>query len=371
MSNKIIKSVFAIALSIVLFAACNNNPKQNKEQESKIVKIGVILPLTGKLAQMGEVEKNAMLLAEEDINQDKKKIDLVIEDGKGKPNDAVTAAQKLISIDKVDIVLTSTTGASIAVEPITSEKKINLISFCMDPDVAKKSDYVIRYYQGITEESNGILSYFDKNPNGEKVGILYGKIPVWEKAVNDIYNPYFSDKKINVVYKESYDVSESDFKTTILKLKASGAKKLILLGYGFEFGNIFKSLADNGMLGNIQIIGGWGFLYTQLSKEQLEGIVVSGPDYVFNQIDSKGSFFEKYKAKYGTSPNFDAAFAYEAITGAAKQLKVDSLNTPFKTHFKNSGIIYGVVGPYSFNEYGEMIVNFGLGIFKNGQIVKY
>src|SRR5205085_2191608 len=102
-------------------------------------------------------------------------------------------------------------------------------------DVAKKSDYVIRYYQGINEESNGILGYFDKNPDGDKVGILYGKVPVWEKALNEIYIPYFNNKKIDVVYKESYDIGESDFKTTILKLKSSGAKKLILLGYGFEF----------------------------------------------------------------------------------------------------------------------------------------
>ena len=129
------------------------------------------------------------------------------------------------------------------------------------------------------------------------VGILYGRIPVWEKAVNDIYKPYFENKKIGVVYKESYDIAEKDFKNTVLKLKASGAKQLILLGYGFEYNNIFKSLADEGLLVKIQIIGGWGFLYTGLSKVQLEGIIVSGPDYVFNQSGNEVTFFNDFKIK--------------------------------------------------------------------------
>jgi branched-chain amino acid transport system substrate-binding protein len=368
-TNKILGVIVGLVIFLG-FLGCNGNNSQINNNE-KAIKIGVILPLTGRLAQMGEVERNAMLLAEADVNKDKKKIELIFEDGKGQPNEAITSARKLIDIDKVDLILTSTTGASLAVEPITTERKMNLVTFCMDPDVAKKSDYVIRYYQGINEESNGILGYFDRNPNVNKVGILYGRIPVWEKAVNDIYTPYFENKKIDVVYRESYDIGETNFKNTILKLKSSGANQLILLGYGFEYENIFKSLIDEGLLGNIQIIGGWGFLYTGLKKEQLEGIVVSGPDYVFNQTGSANDFFNAYKSKYGNAPNFDAAFAYTAITGIATQIKPDSINKPFKGLFKNSGKITDVVGEYSFNEHGEMITHFGLGIYKDGQIVKY
>lgn len=362
--------VVILITSFAILQGCNGGKSKNQNKE-QVIKVGVILPLTGKLSQMGEVEKNAMLLAVSDLNKQKKQIELIIEDGKGQPAEAVTAAQKLLNIDKVDLILTSTTGASLAVEPITSSKKINLISYCMDPDVAKKSDYVIRYYQGINEEAGGILDFFTRNQAKTKVAILYGRVPVWEKAVNDIYMPYFDKNKTEIAYKENYDIGEKEFKNSILKLKASGAKQLILLGYGFEYGNIFKSLSDEGLLGKIQIIGGWGFLYTGLSKEQLEGVVVSGPDYVFSQIEGSGSFFNDYKTKYGSLPNFDAAFAYEAITGLVKNVKIDSLNKPFKQFFKNSGVINGVVGKYTFNENGEMITNFGLGIYKGGKIVKY
>lgn len=370
---KNLKRFLSIAFAMTFFAflsGCNRNNSSNKNSEH-VIKVGVILPLTGKLAQMGEVEKNAMLLAEMNLNKDKKRIDLIIVDGKGMPNEAVATARKLIDVDNVDLMLTSTTGASLAVEPITTERKMNLVSFCMDPDIAKKSDYVIRYYQGINEESNGVLSYFDKNPTANKVAILYGRIPVWEKAKEAIYNPYFNSKKIDVLYEESYDIGEKDFKNLILKLKSSGAKQLILLGYGFEYGNIFKSLEDEGLLGKIQIIGGWGFLYTGLPKESLEGIVVSGPDYVFNTAQTSNDFFNSYKTKYGKVPNFDAAFAYTTINGICAQVKKESLNKPFKVLFQDSGSIDDVVGQYSFNEFGEMITRFGLGIYRDGQIIKY
>ncbi|RKZ22128.1 hypothetical protein DRQ18_03210, partial [bacterium] len=67
-----------IATTLIVFPSC-------KKQE-KVIKIGAILPLTGRTAFLGEGERNALLLAVEEINKEGingKKIELIIEDSKG------------------------------------------------------------------------------------------------------------------------------------------------------------------------------------------------------------------------------------------------------------------------------------------------
>jgi branched-chain amino acid transport system substrate-binding protein len=342
----------------------------NKREED-VIKIGAILPLTGRLAVMGEVERNAMLLAQEEVNRENKKIEIIFEDGKGNPTDAVTAARKLIDIERADILLTSTTGASLAVEPIATERKKNLIAFCMDPDVAARSEYVIRYYEGIDEEASAIIRYFEESQIVKNVGILYAKIPVWEGGVNNKFVPFFKNKKLMIRYNESYPIGENDFRSWIVKLRNGQVDHLVLLGYGFEYPNIFKSLSEYGLVGKIQIIGGWGFLYTQVDPRLLEGVLVSGPEYVFKRQDLAGDFYEAYHKKYGTLPNFDAAFAYNVILSLGSNIQKSDTQRPLKQLFTKKGAFEGVVGSYYFSPEGNMIVATSLGEYSDGRITEY
>lgn len=365
MKIKTFLSIFLIAVMTTMFlAGCRPN-------DEKTLKIGIILPLTGTLATMGQVEKNAMELAARQVNSNGKKLELIFEDGKGNPTSAVSSARKLLDVDKVDILITSTTGASLAVEPIATENKKNLIAFCMDPDIAKKSDYVLRYYEGIDEEAKAINQYFTKNTQPKKVGILYAKVPVWEKVVNNTIIPDLKAKNIPVNYIDTYAVNDSDFKTTVLKMKEASIDHLILLGYGFEYPNIFKSLADNELIGKIQLVGGWGFLYTNVEPNLLEGSLVSGPEYVFKKQEVAGQFYEDYFNAYKQYPNFDAAFAYNAIVSIGNGVSKTDANSPIKQIFTRKGQMNGVIGPYSINPAGEMIVETSIGQYRNGSIVSF
>lgn len=360
-----IKQLGLILIALFIFSACNNAGK-----DKNVIKIGVILPMTGKLALMGEFEKNAFQLALDEVNSKEKKVEIIFEDGKGNPKDAVNAAKKLLDIDQVDLVITSTTGSSLAVQPIVTEKKKNMIAFCMDPDIAKKSEYVTRYYIGIDEEATAITNYFNlNNKSNISVGILYGKVPVWDKVVNQTFEPFFKSKNIPIAYKESYELNEKDFNSLIFKMKEKKITHLILLGYGFEYQNIFKSLEENKVLESLKIIGGWGFLYTSVNKKLLEGVLVSGPDYVYQNKDIAVKFNTDYRNKYKSDPNFDAAFAYNVILSLCENFKKENLLLPIKYSLARKGKFKGVIGNYFFNSDGNMIVETNLGIYKNGNIV--
>jgi branched-chain amino acid transport system substrate-binding protein len=355
-------TLMIMLIALALYPGCHKPSDQ-------VIRVGAILPLTGRLSVMGQVEQNAMSLALEKANAGGKKLEILFEDSKGTPSDAVSAARKLLDVNQVDILLTSTTGASLAVEPIATERKKNLIAFCMDPDVATKSDYVIRYYEGVEEESSAITKYFAEETAPKRVGIMYGKIAAWEKVVNNILLPFFKARNISVPYTESYPINTQDFDALVIKMKESKIDHLILLGYGFEYPSIFKPLAQYELLGHLQIIGGWGFLYTDVDSKLLEGILVSGPEFIFRNQESASQFQNAYNSRYGHYPNFDAAYAYNVIESLAQTVKKDELNKPIKDLFVGH-TFNGVVGQYTFTPDGNMVVRTTLGRYQNGRIVE-
>src|SRR5438067_12022458 len=73
------------------------------------IKIGVTQPLTGAFAASGNYVAQGAKMAEDAINAEGgvlgRKIQLVIEDNKSNPTEAVATAEKLISKDKVPVLM--------------------------------------------------------------------------------------------------------------------------------------------------------------------------------------------------------------------------------------------------------------------------
>lgn len=73
------------------------------------VRIGVILPLSGPSATVGEDVRRAVELAVDHVNEqggvNGKKFEAIVEDSAGNPTTGISAARKLISVDKVPMVL--------------------------------------------------------------------------------------------------------------------------------------------------------------------------------------------------------------------------------------------------------------------------
>lgn len=358
----------AAALSVLalLFTSCSKPTTVEKTQ------IGVILPMTGILSEMGQYEKQAMELALERLkSSDNADIELVFEDGKGDNKAVAAAANKLLDVDKVRLLITSTTGASLATRPIAERGNIPLIAFCMGSDVAAESKTTIRYYIGIEEESQAIIKHLSTLPKDTRVGILYASVAVWATAIKDIYQPFFTKHFTHKALVEEYALKDKDFRPQLTRLKNAGTQVLVLLGYGFEYEPIFSQMSDLQLRDPLHIIGGWGFLYTPLTPATLEGIHVAGPKYVFDRGEGGTAFEGAFTKKYGKAPNFDAAFAYEVVTRLPELLR-DIKKFPqkdLKQLLADKQTIDGVMGKYHFSRDGNMIVDTAVGVFRNGKVV--
>jgi branched-chain amino acid transport system substrate-binding protein len=315
--------LFIVMLGFVLGGIALYLNSCRKTTPAEKTKVGVILPLTGILAEMGQYEKQAMELAFNDLQASGyMDIELIFEDGKGDSKAVVGAANKLIDVDQVRLLITSTTGASLATRSISERASVPLIAFCMGSDVAAESKSTIRYYIGIEEESQAIIKHLALLPKDTRVALLYASVAVWATAVKEIYQPFLSKHFNQLVVVEEYALQDKDFRPQLTRFKNDDVQVLVLLGYGFEYGPIFTQMSELRLRDKLQILGGWGFLYTHLSPEMVEGIHVAGPTYVIDRGQAGAEFEAAFTKKYARVPNFDAVFAYEVITKLPEILRL-------------------------------------------------
>src|SRR5687767_15177513 len=96
------------------------------------IKIGIIQPLTGAAAASGNYVMNGAKIAADEVNAKGgvlgKKIELVIEDNKSNPTEAAAVAEKLITADKVPVMMGAWgSSLTLAVMPKLMEYKVPMV----------------------------------------------------------------------------------------------------------------------------------------------------------------------------------------------------------------------------------------------------
>src|SRR5215471_20400705 len=96
------------------------------------IKIGVTQPLTGAFAASGNYVAQGARMAEDDINKAggaiDKKIELIVEDNKSNPTEAVATAEKLIQKDKVPVMMGAWSSTlTLAVMPKLIEYEVPML----------------------------------------------------------------------------------------------------------------------------------------------------------------------------------------------------------------------------------------------------
>ena len=100
-----------------------------KPAEEKVVKIGIIAPLSGPASTWGEQLRKGIELALDELNLDERKLlRIIYEDSEADPKKAVSAVQKLISVDKVQAIIGPLSSNEVlSVAPIVEKAKVVLL----------------------------------------------------------------------------------------------------------------------------------------------------------------------------------------------------------------------------------------------------
>jgi len=203
------------------------------------------------------------------------------------------------------------------------------------------------------------------------LGIIYADVPNIVEEIEKYIKPPMVQAGMDFKVSEPYLLSDKEFRDKVLKVRQAGVTHLVILGYGFEYPNIFRELKAQQLLPGIPIVGGWGFLYPQVPKEDLEGVIVIGPEFVFTDSPIVKDFQARFQQKFNYAPNFDAALAYNSV-----MMTADGLRRSFKINpsdivksLNDISEYQGILGKVQVDEQGALKMMIGIGVYRKGTLV--
>lgn len=299
-----IKILIIVVVLVILGALiAYQNPASDKDS----IKIGSVEGLSGIVAFWGESSKAGMDLAIKDLKAKGIDVEIVYEDSEGKPDVAVTAANKLINIDKVDALFTNFSGPSFAVSPLAKENNIPYVYSAFDPANTETNPYAFKtFFDGVKECK--LAAGYAKNVLGlEKIGFIGINFTLVPECVEEMEKVF---GKENVVAEIAQNFGETDFRTSLQKLNNAGIKLAISYGYESNYEAIVRQ--------NMELSTGVGMFcviedcYTEKIAESVPLSALNGS--ILFDYHVPAEFTEKVEAEYGDSVNTRSAIlSYDAL----------------------------------------------------------
>jgi branched-chain amino acid transport system substrate-binding protein len=326
------KKIFTLFLlfSAALFpAACvqktgtvaNNNG-------GSTIKIGVYADLTGQTSAFGQSTKNGAELAVEEINSaggvGGKKLEIVIEDDQGRPEQAKTVVSKLVNQDKVQVLLGEATSTnSLAAAPVAQEAHIPMISHgSTNEQVTQVGDYIFRICF-IDSFQGAVMAKFAANNLKAKTAAIIGDVnSTYSKGLTAVFEQEFTKAGGSIVSRQSYTQNDPDFKGQLTTIRATSPDVIYIPGYYGQVGIIVRQARELGM--NMPLLGGDGWDAPEIWKlggSALKNTYISNHYSSDNPAAEVQNFVKTYKAKYGTEPDSMAVLAYDATKFLADAIK--------------------------------------------------
>jgi branched-chain amino acid transport system substrate-binding protein len=302
-------------------------PGQGAAAPGDKIWFGHVASLTGAEATFGDSTDKGIKLAVEEVNAKGgvkgKPLDVKTYDDQGKPEEAALAATRLITQDKVTVLLGEVASSrSLAMAPIADANKVPHISpSSTNPKVTKDGDktrpFVFRVcfidpFQGT------VMAKFAKDKGVKKVAILRDVGNAYSVGLADYFLSKFKDLGGTIVNDQSYKAGDQDFKAQLTAIKARAPEAIYIPGYYTDVALIARQARELGI--KVPLMGGDGWDSAKLFEiggAAIEGSFFSNhysPDDPSPRIQD---FIKRYKERFGAVPDSMAATGYDAARVAA------------------------------------------------------
>lgn len=312
MKNKIWGWVLLILIIVIAIIFISKDSK--KPIESDPVRIGVIAPFTGNFAVFGERIKNGFELAKEDIiaSGDAQTINILYEDA-CQPQTAVTAVQKLIDFDKIDILGGSFCVVGfVPVISILEQHQILTFNTAPNPDDASNKKYVVSTNSGIREKATRLGEFAFDELEAKTAAVIYYNTPLG-KDYEKYFKSTFEEKGGKIISSEVTLVDATDFRTQLTKIKSQNVDVIFVVQLASPLGNLLKQANELGI--EATILGNPSNedpTIITTAGSAAEGFVISS-DEPIPKTDKILDFEKRYEERFGQKADVYAANAYDAL----------------------------------------------------------
>lgn len=312
-------------------------------KEPAPIKIGFLVPKTGKGKDYGEKEEIASQIAVQEINEaggiNGSKIELITADTAGDNNQAVTLTRKIEKEGVVAISGPHFSGEAEVAFPIANQLKLPIISFASaKPGLSEKSrPWAFRNSMTDDKLLDVAVPAFAKHYNVSKFAVIYDEQDAVSKTAGASVFPEVLKKHgyslVNEKEALTFKTGATDFSAIVTKLKGMNPEAVAVSVLYQEGAGLIKEMRRQGLF--VPVIGTVGIYaaaFPELVGDDADNIVVG--TYWYPDIDRKQAqdFLAKFEPEAAkitpdsTLPDPYAVNAYDNIKIIAKFIKDAGLN---------------------------------------------
>lgn len=291
----------ALSLAISFLAASSSCVADSQQHDT----VGVLLPLSGGLMDMGNSVKRGMELYQ--IDHPDAKTRFVYEDTRYEGKTTVSAFHSLRDRSKASLVIVWGNTPADTVAPVAEQLKTPLLAITMNP-VAKDREFVLTFgsQRNVVESfAKSVRDLKAARPGAVSVD-LGNALEILKLIENDLGQD---------ISEEVIATEEVDFKSTILKLKAKRIDSLILFLLPQQALTFLKQSKQMNFAPNI--IG--GDIFASDSFRQQAARITDKCSFVYGGV--KKEFVQKLReSPEGSSYFFEAATGYSIASMVEKAM---------------------------------------------------
>lgn len=356
--------VSLLLAGLVLTAAGCGGGGKTAGESGDVIKVGVILPLTGSQAMFGAMEKNSFEMAYEELKAagkttiNGKEIKLLFEDDQGLQDVARSATEKLVNQDKV--VMLSGGYSSACTNVIAGSAQAMQTPFLA---VTGSSDEITRQgwnwvFRGTAAPASKYTGAFwdmvEKVIKPENVAVIYENTDFGISSAKG-FREECEKRGINIVFDQSYEHGAIDFKPMLANMRNANPDIIFAVSYVMDAAMIVKQMKELNFDTNLFVGGGAGYTMPEFKENAGDAAeyVASTTLWIPNVAwPGAKEFFENYKEKYGTEPDYHGAQAYATMYVIADALnRAEELTREGVQKALKETDLMTIMGPIKFEDW--------------------
>ena len=338
------------------------------------IKIGMLLPQTGGAAFLGNMCKNAVDIAVEEINENGgvngRKVTIIYGDNKNDAKEGIALFNKM-KLDGIDIIITSMSGPTVPLKPLLADGKTLLFATNVSTyKITEGTDWMFRLFVNAGADAGRMAMFVMNETDFKRIAVV---------AVNDemgrsfasVFTMRLKEKEdVKIVAEDFFPVEERNFREISSKMKELEPDAIYLVGYDSNLGLLTSQLRTSGIKSTFLSIG----TIAQENVRKSAGSSIVGAYYTYVRYNPEAAkpaskaakFVDKYKNRFGSIPTYFSAFSYDTIYLIWESMrKVGTTPAAIKEALLTVNNYEGVIGPISFA--GKQDASFEMEIRKIGE----
>ena len=355
-------------------------------QAQDTYKIGASVGLTGYAAANDRLWRDGLNVAAEAINAKGgilgKKIEIIAEDNRSEPQEAVVGYRKMIASDSVKIFASGCVSAgNFAAAASVVRAQIPMVLCSILPRQPEEQKWAFSTLAPPRFEVEARYQYLKDKTQVRKIGILHDPTP-YALLTKDIATKIAADFGLEVVATETYKPDDADISVQIGRINAAGAGAIVKMGQGGSTVTVAKNIKSLGLdkmlllasIDNVTVFRGAGeslaerFLYAAPGVQLPEALSDAGAKAAVE------SFLKAWQAKYPDADPYAAARAYDTMMIIANGVNAAKVETgaPVRDAIEKLPTYQGAAASYSFSpeQHVGIVKNpFFVGTVQGGKLV--